>query len=403
MKILHTADWHLGKKLEHISRLEEQREVLSEIIEIADREKVDAVVIAGDLFDNYNPSAEAVDLFYQTLKALSNHGRRAVVAIAGNHDAPERIEAPNPLAKVSGILLSGYPHTTLGELALSEGIRILRSAPGFVELRLPKAHAPLRLILTPYANEFRFRKYLGIEDNEEALRQILSAFWQNLAQKYCDDKGVNLLVAHLFFAGKRQKKLLEPEGEKPILHLGGAQAIFPENLPDGVHYTALGHLHRPQEVTGRNCPIVYCGSPLAYSFSEAGQKKRVVIIEAEAGTELQYRSIQLSKGRSLVRKKFREVEAAAKWLTKNPDSIAELTMITKNYLSAGEKTLLFDANPDIFIIPQPLEEVTPEENVRNVNLNQRIEDLFADYFSYRNDNQEPGKEIMDLLKEILAE
>ena len=113
MKILHTADWHLGKKLENISRLSEQEKVLSEIVGIAEREEVDAVIIAGDLFDNYNPPAEATELFYQTLKQLSDNGQRAVIAIAGNHDSPERIEAPNPLA--TGELVFGLRNVEFPE------------------------------------------------------------------------------------------------------------------------------------------------------------------------------------------------------------------------------------------------------------------------------------------------
>lgn len=86
MKILHTADWHLGKKLDRFPRIEEQVLVLEEIINIAEKEAVDLVIIAGDLFDNFNPSVEASDLFYKTLKKLANEGKRPVIAISGNHD-----------------------------------------------------------------------------------------------------------------------------------------------------------------------------------------------------------------------------------------------------------------------------------------------------------------------------
>ena len=98
MKILHTSDWHLGKRLDEFSRMGDQQEVLEEICHLAEQAQVDVVVIAGDLFDTYNPPAEATELFYKTVKQLSDNGRRAVVAIAGNHDSPERIEAPSPLS-----------------------------------------------------------------------------------------------------------------------------------------------------------------------------------------------------------------------------------------------------------------------------------------------------------------
>src|ERR1035437_2649810 len=113
MKILHTSDWHLGKRLEGFSRLNEQSAVLQEICDIADSEKAEAVIIAGDLFDTFNPSTEAVELFYHFTKKLTNNGTRPVIAIAGNHDSPERIEAPDPLAPECGILFSGFPHPVI--------------------------------------------------------------------------------------------------------------------------------------------------------------------------------------------------------------------------------------------------------------------------------------------------
>ena len=104
MKILHTADWHLGKRLDNYSRIEEQIEVMNEICEIADEQNIDLVLVAGDLFDTFNPSVEAVELFYKTLKRLANNGQRPVIAIAGNHDSPDRIDAPDPLARECGII-----------------------------------------------------------------------------------------------------------------------------------------------------------------------------------------------------------------------------------------------------------------------------------------------------------
>ena len=149
MKLLHTADWHLGKRLGDYSRLEEQHQVLDEICQLAERENVDAVLIAGDLFDTFNPPNEASELFYRTVHRLSDHGQRAVVAIAGNHDAPDRIEAPDPLARASGIVLVGRSSTTVPPLATAGGVQRLRAEPGWVELSLPRCSAPLRLLLTP--------------------------------------------------------------------------------------------------------------------------------------------------------------------------------------------------------------------------------------------------------------
>ena len=209
---------------------------------------------------------EAVELLYKTLKGLTNDGRRPVIAIAGNHDSPDRIESPDPLARECGIIFTGYPHSIVPPFALDSGLKVLRSDEGFVELALPGHDAPLRLLLTPYANEYRLRTYLGHEDSEGEMRALLQERWQQLADRYCDDNGVNLLMAHLFMVQKGDTLPEEPEDEKPILHVGGAQAVYTENIPGQVQYAALGHLHRMQRVGSATCPVYYSGSPLSYSF-----------------------------------------------------------------------------------------------------------------------------------------
>ena len=160
IRILHTADWHLGKKLDHFSRLEEQVEVMNEICEIADQQEVDVVIVAGDLFDTFNPSADAQDLFYKTLKRISKNGQRPVIAIAGNHDSPDRIDAPNPLAKECGIIFIGSPDTIVDKFSIKECFEVTKSEPHFFELKLDKFDFPIRIISTPYANEVRLKTYL---------------------------------------------------------------------------------------------------------------------------------------------------------------------------------------------------------------------------------------------------
>lgn len=109
MRILHTADWHLGKKLDYYSRMAEQKEVMEEICQVADRENVDLVIVAGDLYDTFNPPVEATELLYGTLKRLSKDGKRPVIALAGNHDSPDRIDSVDPLARECGIFFLDNP------------------------------------------------------------------------------------------------------------------------------------------------------------------------------------------------------------------------------------------------------------------------------------------------------
>jgi len=404
MKILHTADWHLGKKLENVSRLGEQQAVLDEIIAIADREAVDAVIVAGDLFDTYNPPTEAVDLFYQSLKRLAKDGARPVIAIAGNHDSPDRIEAPHPLARECGILLAGYPNACIKPFALESGFQVLKSDEGFVELKLPEHETPLRLLFTPYANEYRLKTFMGVQESEAELRTILEEQWQRLADQYCDQNGFNLLMAHLFLVQQGQEKPEEPEGEKPIDHIGGASEVYSDNIPSSIHYAALGHLHQYQTVAKAPCPLVYSGSPVAYSFSEAGQSKYVILIDAEPGQEVNVKPIALTQGKPLRSKKVEGLDHAVEWLQANLEALVELKLVTDDFIAAQDRKKLYNVHPGIIaLIPEVKHfHAADDDHSTKVDLQKDRMELLKDYFEYKHGHQ-PDATMLALFKEILAQ
>lgn len=407
MKILHTADWHLGKKLGNFSRLEEQKEVLQEICEIAEQEKVDAVLVIGDLYDTFNPPTEAVQLLYKTLKKLTRNLTCPVIAIAGNHDSPDRIDAPEPLALECGIFMFGYPMSTAEKIDLgTSNVEILRTDKGFLELKLNDNIPPLRIIHTPYANELRLKQYLGVENREDNLREILSVHWQELAEKYCDNKGVNVLLTHLFVINKgepeKDENLWE---EKSILHIGGAQAIYTEQIPHQIDYVGLGHLHRCHSVADSPCPIVYSGSPLMYSFGDKAEDKYVIIIETteiEGKTTLIYTKKPLTKGKKLLRKSIEGIEKSLEWLKENENTIVELTITTPDFLTAQEKQMLINAHKNLhtlssYITSKEEQGVKLEEG----KMNKDIEDLFKEYYKVKKQST-PSDSVMDLFRELLG-
>lgn len=399
MKILHTADWHLGKKLDRFSRLEEQILVMEEIITIADDEHADLILIAGDLFDNFNPAVEAVELFYKTLKRLSQNGKRPVIAISGNHDSPNLINAPDPLARECGIILIGHPKAEITPFG-TEHFNILHSKEGFIEMKIDTIDFPIRILHTPYANEIRLKEYLG-ENKEEEINNVLSRTWKDLADQFCDENGVNLLTAHLYMNKRDGEILEEPEGEKPI-KIGNADLIYSDSIPEQIQYTALGHLHGFQNIGTKERPVIYSSSPLCYSFSEAGQKKYVSIIHAEPGKPVSYEKKVLKSGRTLVRKAFTSVDEAVQWLQGNPNTFIELTLESETFLTADERRLIYQSHTGIVhLIPKVKNRESDEETHTDINLNQNIETLFKDYFKSKNAGQEANEELMNLFNEIL--
>jgi len=401
MKILHTADWHLGKRLDYFSRLHEQKEVLEEICQIADQQQVDLVLVAGDLFDAFNPPVEATELLYQTLKKLTNNGKRPVIAIAGNHDSPDRIDAPDPLAKACGIIFIGYPNAEIKPFLMEQNYRITKSDKGFLEIQLNHIPYPVRILSTPYANEIRLKQFLGIENKAEQLHEVLKNNWANLANSYCDDRGVNLLTAHLYMLERHGEILEEPDGEKP-LKIGNADIVYSDAIPAQIQYTALGHLHRYQFIKGHQHPVVYSSSPLCYSFSEAGQEKKVVIIDVKPKEKPQITAIPLTAGKKLYRKRFTAVDDAVHWLNMHPNTLVELTIVSDTFITSQELKRLHEAHDGIIhIIPiVAKQEFTEEKTV--VQLDQDIDNLFKDFFKSKY-GQEPNEEIYSLFREVLAQ
>ena len=401
MKILHTADWHLGKRLENFSRLEEQKLVMNELVQIADAEEVDLVLVAGDLFDNFNPSTEAVELFYKTLKQLSKNGKRPVIAIAGNHDSPDRINAPDPLARECGIILIGHPNAEISVFEL-ENFKITKTDKGFIELKINQLDYPVRILHTAYANEIRLKEYLGQNNKEVALGNSLQNSWQNLADHYCDENGINILMAHLYMMKEGAEKPEEPEGEKPIM-IGNADLLYTEIIPDQIQYTALGHLHNFRNIGTAEKPVVYSSSSLCYSFSEAGQKKSVNIIDLKPDQNPQTKAIEIKSGKALFRKTFDHIDNAINWLTENPETLVEITLESDTFLKAEDRKLLYQThNGIIHLIPKLKNDViSSEQKDKSINLNQDIRDLFKDYFKSKNQNQEPNEELMQIFKELI--
>lgn len=361
MRLLHTGDWHLGRTLEGRSRLPEQVAFIEELTGIVEEEKIDAILIAGDIFDTVNPPAAAEELFYHSLERLSAGGRRPIVVIAGNHDHPDRLAAAAPLTTKQNIYLLGYPDI--------QGLSIM----------MPTWEYPLHVAPMPYPSEARLKKVLSESLDEEILQQLyqeqVAYLWKEQATRLPSD-GVHVAMGHLFVAGGE-----ESDSERPI-QIGGAYTVGASHLPSQVEYVALGHLHRPQQL--HQAPVLtrYSGSPLAYSFSEAAYAKSVTIVNLEPQQAATWQEIHLTSGKPLVRWQAKEgLQQVQQWLEEKKDRNAwvDLEIHLQSPLTLQEIHQLRQGHEGLIhirpIFPEQ-EQLAGKE--RRANL--PIEELFRRYY-----------------------
>jgi DNA repair protein SbcD/Mre11 len=250
MRLIHTADWHLGRLFHNQHLTEDQEYVLTQLVELAADAKPAAVIVAGDLYDRAVPPTEAVDLLDDVLTELVDRLGVPVVAIAGNHDSAVRVGFASQLLRDRGLHL-------VGELAQAASPIVLRDE-----------HGAVRLSALPYADPVEARAFYG--DPEIHDQQTVTAAGVARALAAAEAHERRVLVAHAFVAGG-----LESESERP-LSVGGAQQVSTATFA-GFDYVALGHLHRPQ--TCGSDAVRYAGSLLKYSFAEYAHEKSVSIVD----------------------------------------------------------------------------------------------------------------------------
>jgi len=295
VKFMHTADWHVGKTLKGRDRLDEQRAVLAEMAQIAEANQVDAVLVAGDVYESSAPSAPAQHLVVQTLLRLRQAGAEVIV-IAGNHDHGPTFEAYRPLMGVAGITLAGAarPPEKGGVVrfrARSDGADVQVAVLPFLTQRYAVRAAEI-VAQTPAEN---VRAY------DEMIRQVVASLTSGFS-----DGTVNLLMSHLTCIGG-----VFGGGER------SAQSIFEYSVPAtlfpvSAHYVALGHLHRRQSLPA-HCPVHYSGSPIAVDFGEQDNTSVACVVEASPSVPARVTDIPVTSGRRLrtVRGTLPELEAQA--------------------------------------------------------------------------------------------
>lgn len=382
MRILHTGDWHLGRTLEGRSRQKEQEQFIDELVEIADTHKVDLILMAGDVYDSVNPPAAAEQLFYDAAARLTANGRPLVV-ISGNHDQPERVASVSPLVLRQGITLVGLP----------------TSEP--VTIQVVRTGEIAKIAALPYPSESRLGELLAGDSDENELRLAYSARVGKLMKllgREFTPQSVNLAMSHIYVLGGTPS-----DSERPI-QVGGAYTVDPSDLSCGAQYTALGHLHRAQRVKGEGM-IRYSGSPLAYSFSEAGQAKSVTLIDAVPGAEPTFEEIYLRCGRPLVRwNSTGGIDEVYRWLDEGRDASAfiDLEIRLSEALSMSDIQRLRKSREGIIHI-RPIYPQMEQELEQISRSRMPVQELFRKFYQRQTGGAEPEDSLIELFLELTQE
>jgi DNA repair protein SbcD/Mre11 len=263
MKIVHTSDWHIGRRWKGIQRLDELEAVLDHLAGFIEEHSIDLVLHTGDVFESRNPPAEAEQLVNRFLIRVGRTGAQ-MLAVAGNHDDPLRLDARSLLTEFVNVTILGRPRP-----ASRGGTRTIETRSGETAV----------VAALPFASPGAWVSALDIAGEEASARNKYARMFERAVQDLCGPfrpDAVNVLMAHAYIEGA-----VFGESERRV-HLGEDWAALPESLPSNASYVALGHIHGPQKIDAP-VPAYYAGSLLQMDFGEAGEEKTFNVVTASPG------------------------------------------------------------------------------------------------------------------------
>ena len=295
MRIVHTSDWHAGRIWKNRDRLDELSAVLDHLARFVETQRIDLLLLTGDVFDTPAPPARAEKVVFGFLKRLGAAGVPSVV-IAGNHDSAQRIEAWGSLAELAGVRAVGTPKP-----ASKGGVLEIPTRSGHTAVVAALPFAPVRMLVS--AAELTADGTLAAQRYADGFAAMLA----RLSASFRAD-AVNLVAAHTHLEGAAFGS-----SERRV-HLGEEWAATPQALPAAAQYVALGHIHRPQSPPGGEFrPVRYAGSVMQLDFGEAGEAKSFVVVEVDPGRPARVEQIAYQGARELSswQGRFRELQAQA--------------------------------------------------------------------------------------------
>ncbi len=369
MKLLHTADWHLGKTLKRQSLIDDQKFIIDEIFRVIDKRNVDTVIIAGDVYDRAVPSVEAVNLFDETLTKFVERNLQVLI-IAGNHDSAAR---------------------------LNFGSKLFESKKIFIATRVEKNPKPVKLeddfgeiyfSLIPFFDSGDIHAKFFDEDAEPLSTEEATKFYLDKVRQEIPDGKRRIAVAHAFISG-----VTKTESVRDIV--GCAEGISAE-IFSGYNYVALGHIHGPRSA-GKN--LRYSGSPLKYSFDEADQEKGVTFVEIDGAGNVTTENISLPPRRNVVVVKG----SFAELLKRSPiDDYAQIILTDEIFIPEAADRLRA-AFPHLLDFKYEKHLTSYEDNDEtDFRKDAPIAEQFANFFNYMTGNDLNAEE-RAAFEEILLE
>ncbi|WP_342527531.1 exonuclease SbcCD subunit D [Chryseomicrobium sp. FSL W7-1435] len=334
MKILHTADWHLGKWLQGISLLDDQRHMLWELLATIDEEKPDVIVMAGDIYDRAIPPVEAIQLFGEWLQEVIEVRQIPFLAVTGNHDSPGRVHFGSAFMKSAGLHLVGD------------------WVPRKHTVRLEDEAGPVDFHLIPYMDPAQVKFRLQQEESmshQQAMERIVGTCLP------LDENARHVFVGHAFVTPYGEPEDNTSEAERPLA-IGGAEYVSAQLFHD-FHYTALGHLHRAHHCGTDH--VRFAGSPMTYAISEAGTDKGVLLIElaADGAVDVTFRALEPRRKmrriegnlQDLLRQEVSEDYVIIKLLDAGPvlSPMEQLRTVYPNTLHVERQLVAMDAMPSV--------------------------------------------------------
>lgn len=373
MKIIHLADLHIGKRVNEFSMIDDQKYILNQILEIIDKEKPDAVIIAGDVYDKQVPSIEAVELLDSFISDISKR-KTTTFIISGNHDSAERLAFGSSLMAMGKIYISPVYNGKISKYTLKNDF------------------GSANFYLLPFVKPNHVKRFFP-DEKIESYTDAIKVVVDNLK---LDTSKINILIAHQFVTGASRT-------ESEEISVGGLDNVDASVFED-FDYVALGHIHRPQKISTKR--IRYCGTPLKYSFSEVNDTKSVSIIEINSKEDFNLRMIPLIPKRDMrkIRGTYEELTTKTSYENTNTDDYIHVTLTDEfNVADAIQKLRVIYKN----IMKLEYDNMRTRES-RKINLddmvieNKNPLEIFSEFYKLQN-NKEMNDEQKEIIKKIMEE